>query len=402
MLMKKIRIALVSHVIKDDNLGCGALAISNIRLLDEVLASMDYRVEYVMAITDNLEQVDMSQFTKNHCEYRIYPRCKQSMKNPMRLLKTKVFEECDLAINLCGGDGYTDIYSIGRLLAESQLAWIAKMKKVPMFYAPQTIGPFNTKVGNVIAKQTLKKLNRVFVRDHKSYECCCALGIKKKTIEVIDVAFALPFEKEGKDHKRTKIGINVSGLLYNGGYNRNNYFGLSFNYSDYINKLLERLSHMKDVEVHLVPHVNSYTNLIEDDYSVSKKLAEKYGCILAPRFTSPIDAKGYISGMDIFSGARMHSTIGALSSGVPVIPVAYSRKFNGLYQALEYPWLIDAKSEITVDEAIEKFFDALNSVSKIQIDVDNAKRIYSGKLQNYKEELKSVIEDCIAQRGSGE
>ena len=397
--MKKIKIALVSHIIKDDNLGCGALAISNIKLLDDILASMGYCVEYVIAITDNLEQVEMSQFTKNNCEYRIYPRCKQTLKNPLRLLHTKVFDECDFAINLCGGDGYTDIYSIWRLLAESQLAWIAKMKKVPMFYAPQTIGPFNTKVGNIIAKQTLKKLNCIFVRDHKSYECCCNLGLKKKTIEVIDVAFALPFSKNEKEHQLTRVGINVSGLLYNGGYNRNNYFGLNFDYAEYVNKLLERLTCMENIEVHLVPHVNSYTNEIEDDYAISKKLAVKYGCILAPRFTSPIDAKGYISGMDLFSGARMHSTIGALSSGVPVIPVAYSRKFNGLYQALEYPWLIDAKSNITVEEAIEKFFDAMNKIPEIKADVNKAKKIYNYKLQNYKEELKGVIEDCVIQRG---
>ena len=146
-----------------------------------------------------------------------------------------------------------------------------------------------------------------------------------------------------------KIGFNVSGLLYNGGYNRKNYFGLSFDYKAFVDKLLEKLVADNRFEVHMLPHVNTEVNPVDDDYAVCVLLARKYGCHVAPRYDSPVDAKGYIAGMDLFTGARMHSTIGAISSGVPVIPVAYSRKFNGLYGSLEYPWLIDAKAKITVD-----------------------------------------------------
>ena len=169
--MKRIKICLVSHVIKDDNLGCGALAISNIRLLDDVLSSLCYSVDYVIATTDNLEQVDMGEYTSNSSVYRIYPRCSQSLKHPFRLLNTRVFDGCDLAINLCGGDGYTDIYGFPRLLAESQLAWIAKKNHVPMIYAPQTIGPFQSAKARFVAKETLGKVDTIFVRDHQSYAC---------------------------------------------------------------------------------------------------------------------------------------------------------------------------------------------------------------------------------------
>ena len=44
-------------------------------------------------------------------------------------------------------------------------------------------------------------------------------------------------------------------------------------------------------------------------------------------------------------GARMHATIGAFSSGVPVIPMAYSRKFNGLFvDTLQYDAMVDMKT----------------------------------------------------------
>ena len=195
-----------------------------------------------------------------------------------------------------------------------------------------------------------------------------------------------------------KIGINVSGLLYNGGYNRNNYFGLKFDYKEFINKLLSELSSDRNIEVHLIPHVNSYTRQIEDDYEVCENLSKKFGCILAPRFESPIDAKGYIAAMDLFSGARMHSTIGAISSGVPVIPVAYSRKFNGLYGSLQYQWLIDAKSDMTVDDAVKTFFEYRDRICDLCQSVSLAKEIYTHKLNNYKKELALVIQSALEKK----
>lgn len=41
----------------------------------------------------------------------------------------------------------------------------------------------------------------------------------------------------------------------------------------------------------------------------------------------------------------MHATIGAFSSGVPVVPMAYSRKFNGLFiDTLQYDAMVDMKT----------------------------------------------------------
>ena len=48
--MKRLKIALVSHIIKEANLGCGALAISNIKLLDQVLDRFIIDAEYLSLI----------------------------------------------------------------------------------------------------------------------------------------------------------------------------------------------------------------------------------------------------------------------------------------------------------------------------------------------------------------
>ena len=142
----------------------------------------------------------------------------------------------------------------------------------------------------------------------------------------------------------------------------------------------------------MIAHVISDTVDIDDDYRVCEKLAnENAGIILAPKFISPIEAKNYISGMDIFSGARMHSTIGAISSGVPVIPIAYSRKFNGLYHTLEYPYLIDAKAKISCEDAIEMFMNYLEHREELVASISKAQEIYTAGLRKYKEDLKDLF-----------
>ena len=88
----------------------------------------------------------------------------------------------------------------------------------------------------------------------------------------------------------------------------------------------------------------------------------------------------------------MHATIGAISSGVPVIPVAYSRKFNGLYDTLQYPFYIDAKADITLEQAIELFEDYMNKIDEMRNAVAVAQGIYSKKLKEYQNNLVKIFE----------
>lgn len=395
-MKEKITVGLVSHLFEDYNLGCAALSISNVKLMDEVFEKQNKEVHYVVLITESFPQAPLDKYTKNSYEYRYYPRFRQTVKHPAKLFKSKIFDDCSIIINLCGGDGYTDIYGFARLMAESQVAYAASQKHIPVIFAPQTIGPFNRTISKKVANATLGRVKKVFVRDASSMECCKKLGIDDHTQQVIDVAFALPFVRQENTSGKMKIGLNVSGLLYNGGYNYKNYFGLSFDYKEFTENLIAKLCDETDAEIHLIPHVNSETNEVDDDYRVCKSLSQKFrAVVLAPRFTSPIDAKNYISGMDLFSGARMHATIGAFSSGVPVIPIAYSRKFNGLYKTLEYPYIIDAKSSITKEQAIAQFFEYMKQVKKLKEAVDNGKTIYINGLEQYKLHLGNVIEECL-------
>ena len=80
------------------------------------------------------------------------------------------------------------------------------------------------------------------------------------------------------------------------------------------------------------------------------------GVLIAPKFKSPIEAKSYMSQLEFFTGSRMHATIGSLSAGVVTVPIAYSRKFSGVFGSLDYPFTLDAYA-LDTDGLVSQLFD---------------------------------------------
>ena len=63
----------------------------------------------------------------------------------------------------------------------------------------------------------------------------------------------------------------------------------------------------------------------------------------------------------------MHATIGAFSSGVPVMPMAYSRKFNGLFvDTLQYDAMVDMKTQ-----SDEEIFSVIKSAFSRRLELKN-------------------------------
>lgn len=197
-------------------------------------------------------------------------------------------------------------------------------------------------------------------------------------------------------------------MLLGGGYTGKNQFGLKMDYPALIRGLIRHFqAHQDDCEVHLVPHVmpghvacdqgekasNEGGQVIaqEDDYSACEELVQEFpSAVLAPRFTSPSEAKSYISGMDFFMGARMHACIAAFSSGVPVVPMAYSRKFEGLFGSLGYNHTIDctALDEVTVQEQIAVLYEKRAELTK---EAAAATELGLRKLARYEDALVSLF-----------
>ena len=333
-----MRIGLMGFEFQSPNKGCEALVYSFLSIIRNVLKPYDLIYNF-----SGTELGYVPDYYKEITFVNIFPKLKD-----FKFQYIKALKKCDIIFDVTMGDSFSDIYSkeyYNYLIWHKQISQLLCRKYILL---PQTYGPFKEKDSAKKAIKVFRNSTKIYCRDEISQRLLADRFNITNTELASDMAFVLPYDKEMYSFSdKEKIGINVSGLLYRGGFNEKNQFDLSLNYKKLIDQILFFLS--KDFEVHLIPHViDLKENAHDDDYKICKKLQKKYPeTILAPVFNTPIEAKSYISNMEIFIGSRMHSTIASFSSGVVTIPISYSRKFEGLFNSLNYDYVINGRTETT-------------------------------------------------------
>lgn len=341
------------------NRGCVALSISSMFIIDDILSKRNISYNFYLPQSGHTEYKEYEVTIGDRVlKYTAIPDISDSssiskIKNVIKFRRfihvSNIYKHADYIFDIGQGDSFADIYGKGRF------QWIFSQYKLgrkynkPYCVLPQTIGPFKDKEIEKKAIKGIKWASCVMARDKQSFDYVKGILPDKKVSEIIDVAFFMPYVKKVFDSSFIHVGLNISALLWHGGYTKDNQFGLKTDYQKLIRNIIKYFLSLDNVKLHLVPHVVGGERHIENDYAVSYDLYEEFNhpnLILAPLFLDPMIAKGYIAGLDFFMGARMHSTIAAFSSGVPVIPMAYSRKFNGLFcETLDYQHIVDMKSE---------------------------------------------------------
>jgi colanic acid/amylovoran biosynthesis protein len=387
---KSITIGLLWHSLTSGNLGVGALTESNIAIIRTVAERLGIAVNFLILGTGATGVPELTA-ELNQAGHTIECHRIRILRSSYRAL----VKRCDLVIDIGEGDSFSDIYGFKRFF----YYWLSKnivcTLGIPLILAPQTIGPFDGTVARVLAKQIMARCHKVFSRDHLSTQYLKDIGITGNTAEAIDVAFRLPYQPTTQQNTQVKVGINVSGLLLNGGYTGNNQFGLTIDYAKTIRQIITYFVAQPNVQIHLVAHVLEPNMPVEDDLLACQRLAKEFPTtVLAPAFKRPSEVKSYIAGMDFFIGARMHACIAAFSSGVPVVPMAYSRKFNGLFGSLGYHYLADCKVDHDV-VVMQKITAAFESRGAVKVDVANAKFNAENKLKEYEIALSQLVMEII-------
>ena len=390
--MTPLNICLIMHSTRSDNLGVGALTVSEVAIIRDIARDLNHPIQItVMDWKDpRAPYVTGADVTVRDLDGKV-------MLNPRGYFAQA--RRADMVIDIGGGDSFADIYGGRRLRRMFILKFLTHLAGTPLVMAPQTVGPFKKPVSKWAAKLSMRLCKIVATRDLLSTKAARGMGLTRDLIEASDVALRLPFDAPTKTTGPKKVGINVSGLLMGGGYTGKNEFGLQMDYPGLIRDLISHFQNL-GTQVHLVPHVIVPAGRLaaEDDYNASMKLhAEFPNTIVAPAFETPSEAKTYIAGMDFFMGARMHACIAAFSSGVPVIPMAYSRKFAGLFGSIGYDHTVDCTSETS--EAIKaKIIAGFENRTSLQAETETALKTGRIKLGAYEDALRDLCRDLIAKR----
>lgn len=396
-MTKLIEIGIFGAPINNLNLGCQALTYSLISLLEQTSKEIGIQFHYnifegnpdqqlVQTFSERL-QLDVSKVTSIHLG---------SYRDILRMIKhffhnknmKEVLNDCAFVIDLTEGDSFTDIYGNDRFNTQTPFKEFVE-KSTPLILGSQTYGPFKSKYNEKRAAEVIKKATSVFTRDKISQDYVKKIsGVD--SILTCDLAFRLPFKSRAseKNGAAKRIGFNVSGLLVSDKKEGTSVeFSLKTNYDIFVRQILDYLT-TEGYEVHLIGHVVA-------DYIVNRALKKEYpSVILAPEFDNPMDAKSYISSMDLFIGSRMHATIGALTSNTPVVPVAYSRKFTGLFRDVEYPFTMDLCSKET-DQIVQSVIERVVNYQETKEATEKSYKIAMQKNDECLKAYKKVIENLL-------
>ncbi len=375
--MNTLRIGLLWHSAAAGNLGVGALSVGNIALARVAAARAGLVPQFTLFgphetgppyITDP----DVVLRTLNG----------RYMASPAGYLADVRAQH--IMLDIGAGDSFADIYPDKRFAYIIATKAIPILNGTPLILSPQTIGPFSRQPHTLLAAWACRKSAMVFARDPLSMAVLGKMAPGAKAAQVIDVAFALPFTRPLRaPGEPVKVGINVSGLLMSGGYGGSNDYGLTIDYPALTRALITEFSAMPGVELHLIPHVIAPNMPRDDDGAACDRLhAEFPATVRVANFASPSAAKSHIAGMDFMIGARMHATIAAYAAGVPVIPISYSRKFEGLYGGLNYPWLVPSKG-MDNNQALAFIRDAFARRAEVAAAIALGTPVYEAGLETY-------------------
>ena len=383
--MRSVQIGLLWHSDRSGNLGVGALTVGNIALAREAAAAAGVTPRFVV-----LGFADSGTPYVTGDDIRFVPFATRAAPQFGRAIG-----RCDVVLDIGAGDSFTDIYPVKRF------AWIVLSKvaaitqRVPLVLSPQTIGPF---FGPTAAKRalgrlafwTMRRARAVVVRDDRSRDAVRAVVPGVEPVYSVDVAFALPWTP-APPHSGLRIGLNISGLLWRGGYTGRNEFDLGYDYKALMTGVIEALLARGDGAVELICHVNGYAASPDNDGAVADELAARYPALIrVADFASPSAAKSHIAGLDFLVGARMHACIAAFSSGAPVVPVSYSRKFEGLFGSLGYGRVVPHTGMAT-DAALAAVLAAIDARDAVRGEVADGLRQVEARLDAYRAVLRDVL-----------
>ncbi len=257
--------------------------------------------------------------------------------------------------DVSGGDSFTDLYGPKRFWTTTHPKFLAVENGRPLVLLPQTYGPFQDPELRRIAQEVTGQAAVAWARDEVSFAALQGLlgdGFDpQRHRQGVDLAFGLP-RSTPPEHALPRpvldwwqqgvsvSGINVSGLIYLDPDAAQHRYGFQANYREVMDRLVRELIDRGE-RVLLVPHVIEPKGHPESDPEACERVRQalppaqrEWVEILRPPYTAS-EVKSVLARLDWFCGTRMHSTIGALSSGVPTAAVAYSLKFEGVFASCD-------------------------------------------------------------------
>jgi polysaccharide pyruvyl transferase WcaK-like protein len=333
-----------------ENLGCEAIVRGTVKILREYfndprficLSHFHYEEQYKR---QRLQETDRAivhltthrigsrkKIIQNLWKPEVWQHVYQHFFN-QAALKSQVYRDmlpyldnADAVLSI-GGDNYSLDYGVPTLFTGLDDLVLEKGRPLAIWGA--SIGPFDRipKYEKYMSRH-LREITGIFARESATIDYLKGIGVTENVHHVADPAFLMdavpPVDKIPIE--RGAIGINLSPLVAK-------YIscGDQKQWTKIAASIIAEVAKRTERQIYLIPHVVSQSS---NDYAFMQKalsfIPDNSNLTLIPPTYNAAETKWIISQMTLFAGARTHSTIAALSSGVPTLSFAYSIKAWGI------------------------------------------------------------------------
>jgi colanic acid/amylovoran biosynthesis protein len=292
-----------------------------------------------------------------------YRMLKLSLPLPKRI-RTAVhcYRDADLIIPVGGGYILSNrgfINTVRLFLTVYPFFFSRMLGKKTINYS-QSVGPFGTKFQEWLAKQSVKQLTGIIVRESISHRLISEWHIKTPCVLSIDSGFSFETREQVNvrslydvPEDRMLVGVTVRDLFANKRDQER--------YEREIAAICDTIIETHRAIILFIPQVTVEHNA--DDDRVSGKRTHGYmrhqdSARVATECYSHHVIKAMYAGLDYLIGTRFHSVIFALTSYVPAIAIGYGRKSQGIMNDLDLgEWVVQA--EHVEHAAMSELFDRL-------------------------------------------
>ena len=334
----------------------------------------------------------------------------------------RLLRAADAVLDITGGDSFTDLYGPWRFRAVTLCKQIALELGKPLVLLPQTYGPFASSRNRRIAQDIVRRSAMAWARDERSFDVLKELlgdaFDPARHRSGVDVAFSLPAVRPAEDalgaaaewlgdKSAPLAGLNVSGLLMNRPGTAARQYGFQAHYGEAVISLVRRLLKDSGARVLLIPHVVTPPGHYESDIGACQRVADAVAdaaggrVAVLPALHDPCEVKWVISQLDWFCGTRMHSTIAALSSGVPAAAIAYSPKTLGVFETCGQGAHVADPRQLDTGEVVERLWHSWAAREEARESLAAALPAVLQQAETQMDEIVAMVMRCAAEKQEG-
>ncbi|WP_003543724.1 polysaccharide pyruvyl transferase CsaB [Desulfotomaculum nigrificans] len=237
----------------------------------------------------------------------------------------RALKEADMLIS-GGGSLLQDVTGLKSLIYYLGVIGLARLLGKPVFFYAQGIGPVNSKLGRLLMRLVVNRVNYITVRDESSRQDLADMKITRPRVTVTADP-VLGLEQKFIDEKiggqiLQEAGLDLSIERKLVGVSVREWQGLTA-YKEMLGEVCDKLARLGYQVVFLPMH---YPDDLETSREIVSRM-EQPAVVLSGQY-SVIEMASLIANMDLLIGMRLHALILAAVMHVPPVALSYDPKID--------------------------------------------------------------------------